>query len=66
MVADLRHRVGLTGKSRSEVVNLLGEDIDGSTNPPRVYALCPSFADVYILELKWVGDRVESTIVRDT
>ena len=63
MVGDLRRRIN--GKARAEVVDLLGPDIDGATEPPRVYGLCPSFADYYILEINWVGDRVESTIVRD-
>ena len=64
MVSHLRY--GMNGKSRSEVVALLGPDIDGAVDPPRVYGLCPSLSDVYILEINWVGDRVESTIVRDT
>ena len=66
MVTDLRHRVGLTGKTASEVIQLLGKDADRLSDPPRVYELCPSLADYYILEIKWVGGRVESTIVRDT
>ena len=66
MVADLRHRVGLVGRSRDDVVRLLGEpdyEADGNTSE---YMLCPSFIDIYIIEIEWVNGRVASTRVRDT
>jgi len=66
MVMDLRHRIGLVGKTEMEVVRLLGEDDDQASGPPRIYLLCPSFMDVYILEIEWRNGRVVSTRVRDT
>jgi hypothetical protein len=66
MVTDLRYRVGLTGRTREEVVSLLGRP-DGEANRlPAFYDLCPSFMDVYVLELTWENGRVASAIVHDT
>ena len=67
MVLDLRHRIGLVGKTRAEVIALLGnpddEDSDQSLDH---WHLCPSFMDVWILEVRWEGDVATSAIVRDT
>lgn len=64
MVDDLRERVGLDGKSRADVIALLGEpETHGELSD---YHLCPSFMDVWILEIRWENDRVASTRVRDT
>lgn len=65
MVADLRFRVGLVGKTEREVVQLIGEDIDGN-RPPKLYLLCPSLADNFALELEWKDGRVVSSWIRDT
>jgi hypothetical protein len=64
MIADLKHRVGLTGRSQREVIELLGVPdiaVDASTS---AYLLCPTLDDVYILELLWQHERVASTRVR--
>ena len=67
MVADLQHRVGIVGKTRTEIEDLLGrpeheDDPAGITH----YHLCPSFMDIYILEMEWKNERVVSVDVRDT
>jgi hypothetical protein len=66
MVLDLRNRIGLVGRDRDEILRLLGKPDEASDGLPTVYALCPSWADVYILELDWKRGRVVSTRVRDT
>ena len=67
MIADLTQRVGLVGRSRAEIVALLGEPENEDADPRSSHwHLCPSFMDVYILEVRWRGDRVTSTTVRDT
>ena len=65
MVDDLRLRVGLDGKRRADVIALLGEP-ETHGEPIDHYHLCPSFADVWILEIQWENGRVASTRVRDT
>ncbi len=65
MVDDLRNRIGLTGMGRAELIALLGEpELEG--NSPDHYHLCPSFTDVWILEIQWENGRVTSTTIRDT
>jgi hypothetical protein len=65
MIADLQFRIGLEGKSRREIIRLLGaantDDADVS-----VWLLCPSFLDYWILEIRWHNGRALSAIVRDT
>lgn len=65
MVDDLRDRVGLQGRNRDEVVALLGEP-ESHDEPSDHYHLCPSFMDVWILEIEWENGRIASTRVRDT
>lgn len=67
MVGDLIGRVGVVGKSRAELVELLGSP-EGHGNDPVVshWHLCPSFMDVYIMEVRWSGDKAVSASVRDT
>ena len=67
MIADLQYRVGVVGKTRAELNRLLGQaeyEDDGSTSSH--WHLCPSFTDIYILEVRWHGDRAVSAQVRDT
>ena len=64
MVHDLIDRVGLVGRTQSELVELLGEPADDGGYDH--YHLCPSFMDVWILELRWRDGRVVSTKIRDT
>lgn len=66
MLADLRHRIGLIGKTEAEVVALLGEAETHDGEPTTHYHLCPSFMDTYILEIEWRDGRVVSTRARDT
>jgi hypothetical protein len=66
MVSDLRYRVGLVGRSKAEVINMLGKPEEQQDDLPTDYELCPSLADTYILELAWKQGRVASVIVRDT
>jgi hypothetical protein len=66
MVDDLRERIGLKGRSRAEVIALLGKPEAHSGDPSDHYHLCPSFMDVWILEIHWKDGRVASTRVRDT
>jgi hypothetical protein len=67
MVADLRHRIGLIGKSRTKIEAMLGKPEEQNSNDQlSVYLLCPSLADIFILELRWKNDQVVSVNVRDT
>lgn len=67
MIADLLHRKGLEGRTRAEVIGLLGqpEDERGDTKLSH-WHLCPSFMDIWILEVRWENGRVASAWVRDT
>ena len=51
MVDDLMQRIGLVGKSRAEIVAMLGEP-ETHDNPPDHYHLCPSSMDIWILEIR--------------
>jgi hypothetical protein len=66
MVADLTHRIGLVGRNKDEVINLLGKPDQQKDSFPTVYELCPSLADIYILEIAWKQGRVASVTVHDT
>ncbi|HZG45257.1 MAG TPA: hypothetical protein VEZ41_03180 [Allosphingosinicella sp.] len=67
MIADLKYRIGVVGKSRAEIQELLGDADDRDADPASSYwLLCPSFLDVYILEVWWDGDRAAAAQVRDT
>jgi hypothetical protein len=67
MLADLRFHIGLKGKSRAEVQALLGlpEDEDG-LRKTSLWLLCPSFMDIWVLEVRWSNNRVVEDWVRDT
>ncbi len=67
MIADLRFRISLKGRSRAELVNMLGDPQDRDDQAETSYwLLCPSFMDVWILEVRWEGDHVADDWVRDT
>lgn len=67
MLADLTYRVGVEGKSRAEIIRMLGKPDDKGGDPMWSYwLLCPSFMDVYILEIRWDKERAASATVRDT
>ena len=65
MVADLQYRLGLVGRTEAEITQLLGPPTQRQGNTTE-YHLCPSLADIYILELQWLNGRVASMRVRDT
>ncbi|MCA1197949.1 hypothetical protein K9B35_08225 [Sphingomonas sp. R647] len=68
MIADLQHRIGVVGKTRTELYEMLGRPDDEDGRDPTLdhWHLCPSFMDIYILEVRWKNDRVETAWVRDT
>lgn len=67
MIADLTQRIGVVDKSRAELIALLGKAEDEDADPTTSHwHLCPSFMDVYILEVRWRGDRAVTAKVRDT
>ena len=67
MLADLRTRVRIEGKSRKELFDLLGPDENEIGDRTKSHwHLCPSFMDIYILEVRWEDDRVAEAWVRDT
>jgi hypothetical protein len=67
MLTDLKIRVGLEGKTRDEIVTLLGEpeDVRREPNVSR-WLLCPSFMDVWVLAIRWKDDRAIEAFVHDT
>ena len=67
MLADLKLRVGIEGKTRNEIVALLGEPQDRRHEPNMSYwLLCPSFIDIWVLEVRWKDSRAVEAIVHDT
>jgi hypothetical protein len=67
MIADLQYRVGVVGKTRAELNQLLGPADDQDTDPSLSYwLLCPSFMDIWVLEVQWKANRAEASWVRDT
>lgn len=67
MLTDLRIRVGIVGKTRDEVINLLGEPEDRRREPGTSYwLLCPSFLDIWVLGVRWKDGRAVDTFVHDT
>lgn len=67
MLWDLTERVGIVGKTRAELERMLGPAEDEDDDPTvSHWRLCPSFMDIYILEVGWRGDRAVSARVRDT
>jgi hypothetical protein len=67
MIADLQYRIGVDGKSRAELVALLGEPADRYNGLEWAHwELCLSFMDVWILEVRWENGRATSARVRDT
>lgn len=65
MVEHLVDHIGLTGRTRSDLYKMLGEP-DSSSGGADFYHLCPSFMDIYVLEIRWRDDTVGAARVRDT
>ena len=67
MLTDLRVRVGIEGKTKQELIELLGPDESEGTNADLGHwHLCPSFMDVWILEVRWKDGVAQDSWVRDT
>lgn len=67
MLADLRTRIGIEGKTRTELFALLGPDENQSTDASlSLWYLCPSFMDIWILEVLWKDGIAKDSWVRDT
>lgn len=67
MLADLKLRVEIEGKTRSEIISLLGEPDDRRYEPDTSYwLLCPSFLDIWVLGVRWKNGRAVETVVHDT
>ncbi len=67
MIADLRLRVGIEGKSRDDLLGLLGKPEKWRSAPAEEYwPLCPSFLDTWVLTVRWKDERVIDAVVHDT
>lgn len=67
MIADLNYRVGVVGRTRTDLIAMLGEPEDEDNDPSTSHwHLCPSFLDIFILEVRWRNDRAVDAWVRDT
>lgn len=66
MILDLTWRVGVVGKTEAEILSLLGKADYEVGGMPFRYLLCPSWLDIYVLELEWRDGKVSSARVRDT
>lgn len=67
MLSDLRFRIGVDGKARKELIDMLGPDEDEDADPNQSHwHLCPSFMDIWILEVRWENGIVADSWVRDT
>jgi hypothetical protein len=67
MLADLRGRIGVSGRTRAELSQLLGEPETVPWKPQSSYwPLCNSFIDVWVLTVEWQDDRATAVTVHDT
>ena len=67
MLADLHTRIGIDGKTRTELFELLGPDENENTEVSLSHwHLCPSFMDIWILEVRWKDGIAIDSWVRDT
>ncbi|MHA6317534.1 hypothetical protein ACXYN8_07725 [Altererythrobacter sp. CAU 1778] len=67
MIADLRTRIEIEGKTREELTDLLGPDENEASDASLSHwHLCPSFMDVWILEVRWKDGIAQDSWVRDT
>ncbi len=65
MVGDLVGRIKLVGRSRTNGEDMLGVP-DSSSGGSDFYHLCPSFMDIYVLEIRWQNDKIGIAGIRDT
>lgn len=67
MILDLKYRIGIVGKMRSEINAFLGKPEQDRINPNISYwLLCPSFIDIWVLDVKWENRRAASASIHDT
>jgi hypothetical protein len=67
MIADLRLRIGIEGKTREELLQLLGEPQTWRAEPKTEYwPLCPSFLDIWVLTVRWKDERAVEAVIHDT
>ena len=74
MVGDLRNRIGLVGRSRTDIVALLGAGDTreiyphekSSSSQPTTYVLCEDFPDYIVMTIEWQNGRVSRTYVSQT
>jgi len=74
MVGDLRNRIGLVGRSRAEIIALLGPgetreiypQNKSSPSEPTTYVLCEDFPDYIVMTIEWRNGRVSQTYVSQT
>ena len=65
--ADLMHRKGLEARTRADVIEMLGEpEVERGEAGLSHWHLCPSFMDIWILEVRWDDGMVGKAWVRDT
>lgn len=67
MLADLRVRIGVLGRTKADLSQLLGEPQDDPWEPQSSYwLLCNSLIDVWVLRVDWQDGRASAVIVHDT
>lgn len=67
MILDLQYRIGIVGRTRSDLSRQLGAPVDNAHDPSTSsWPLCPSFMDVWVLEVRWRDGRAASAAVHDT
>lgn len=67
MIADLQLRLGVEGKTRKELIALLGQPEPVAYAPTNNYwLLCPSFLDIWVLDVRWKDGKAVEASVHDT
>ncbi|PZU44651.1 MAG: hypothetical protein DI568_15305 [Sphingomonas sp.] len=67
MLVDLKLRFRLKGRTRAQIIALLGNPEDDRREQGTSYwLLCPSFLDVWVLGIRWESGRAAEVFVHDT
>jgi len=67
MILDLTIRIGIAGKTEGELTSMLGAPEESRNGPLSSYwLLCPSFLDVWVLDVRWQNGRAMSATIHDT
>ncbi|MBD59769.1 MAG: hypothetical protein CL808_06565 [Citromicrobium sp.] len=64
MLADLQFRIGVEGRSRKELIEMLG--MPEKREWGEFWPLCPSFLDIWVMSVRWEDDRAVEVTVHDT